>query len=138
MPITSVTRKKTFYNVDTSRFYQWASPTEPEQSRARSRSPQQSLPVFSNRLRVSVSYNFVSSSLTLLRIRRFSSQGSLILDRKVFTTLHFLRNLQIGPNKLECYIKVGWKCLSGTSYVSYGKTKCCEYTPRGLPYRVGH
>ena len=34
-------------------------------------------------------------------------------------TLHFLRNLQIGPNKLEFYITVGRKCLSGTNTLAY-------------------
>ncbi len=43
------------------------------------------------------------------------------------------------PNKLECYIKHGWKGLPVTNTLSYWsnskvtkKKKCCEYGPRSL------
>jgi hypothetical protein len=47
----------------------------------------------------------------------------------------------MAPNKLQCYITVGWKGLSGTNALAYWaylyvmkKMKCCEYCPslRGL------
>jgi hypothetical protein len=37
----------------------------------------------------------------------------------VFTTHHFLLNLLDGPNKLECYITLGWKSLPGTNTLDY-------------------
>ncbi len=53
---------------------------------------------------------------------------------QVFTTLHFLQNLQIGPNKLECCIMRGQKQLKATNTLDYWanlqltkKMKWCEY-----------
>ncbi len=34
----------------------------------------------------------------------------------VFTTLHFLAN---GPNKLECYIAIGWVGVPGTNTLAF-------------------
>jgi hypothetical protein len=43
------------------------------------------------------------------------------------------------PNKLECYIKLGWKGLPATNALAYWacskvimKMKCCEYSPRSF------
>jgi hypothetical protein len=36
----------------------------------------------------------------------------------VFTTLHFLLTYN-GPIKLECYITLSWKRLSGTNILAY-------------------
>ncbi len=49
----------------------------------------------------------------------FSPDGSTI---KTFC-FHYLKNtldrIQNDPNKLECYIKQGWKGLSGTNSLAY-------------------
>jgi hypothetical protein len=50
----------------------------------------------------------------------------------------FSSQLTNWPNKLDCYITVGWKFLSRTNslaywspFMSYKKMKCFEYGPRG-------
>ncbi len=53
-------------------------------------------------------HTFCSVSLS-----QFPDSGS------VFTTLHFLRNLRNRPNRLECYITLGWKILPITNTLTH-------------------
>jgi hypothetical protein len=66
---------------------------------------------------------------------------SLVLDCSrepgtVFKTLHFIRNLQIGPKKLKCYITQCRKSLPGPKTLACWahlqvakKMKCCQFSP---------
>ncbi len=54
--------------------------------------------------------------------------------RNCIQNTSFSSELTDGPNKLECYIKLGWKGLPITNtliyYACFMSMKCCEYEPR--------
>ncbi len=46
-------------------------------------------------------------------------EGSNLAAARTGKTLHFLHNLKILFNNLECYIKLAWKGPSGTNTLAY-------------------
>ncbi len=60
-------------------------------------------------------------------------------SRSLIQNTLFSSHFMNGPNKLECYTTLGWKCLPGPNTVAYctllkvtQKMMCCEYDSRSL------